>query len=754
MRKINFGENANIKFIHKHTSHLKKYHNYPPLSTEWVARLTLYNIIVTKERIKMTTLELLKKEIKEKPEGKYCLRNHFLALGFAQNFDKENVIARAYAFKALLDNVPKYIYDNDTVAGSVRGLLGQELEASQEEYDNLVIGSYGFRYFSHNSDHFAPNYNKILSLGINGVIEEIDSSYDTHTDKKERDFLTAAKITMQAFCDYIKSYEAIARQKGKIEIADACLALTQGKPQSFLQALQLVWLCHNVFCLENRYAMALGRLDQYLYPFYAADIEKGILTKEKALELIECTLYKIHEARYFGSDDVVNIAIGGVKRDGSDAVNELSFIILDAVKNCDIPGPNLSARLHKDISDEFIEKCLEVIGTGLGYPALMNDEINIPALARHGYSIEDARDYCMVGCIENFIAGKQPPWTDGRYNTPKYMELALNDGKCMLTGRQKGIKTGDCKDFSTMEEFMAALEKQMKYGADEYMAMFNNENNRYNPENLQQPFLSCFCDDCISRAKDINNGGAHYPSAHGACGMGIATVADSLYAIEEAVFNKKLMSLEKLRDILICNFEGYEKERRILLNMDKYGNDCPEVDKYAVWFVEVQNRLFSQYKTRDGGPVYTAIASNVSNIPAGKEIAATADGRRAMEPVSDAASPMHGMDKNGPTAVVNSMTRPDYTLVSCGTVLNQKYSPSMFSKPENRKKLLALIKTYFKKGGQEIQINSVSRDILVDAMKNPEKYENLVVRVSGFSAHYITLSKEVQEDILKRTEQG
>ena len=330
----------------------------------------------------------------------------------------------------------------------------------------------------------------------------------------------------------------------------------------------------------------------------------------------------------------------------------------------------------------------------------------------------------------------------------------MNNGVCMLTGVQMGPATGDAASFCSMADFMAALKAQMAYGAAEYMARFLNENDRHNRTRYTQPFLSCFCQDCIGRGRDINDGGAVYPSVHGAGCMGIATVADSLAAIETVIFQGEAVSLATLRDALRANFAGYEALRAKLLHAPKYGNNLDAVDRYAVWFVAVHDEIFSRYRTPDRGPIYTAIASNVSNIPAGKEIAATPDGRRSGQPVSDAASPSHGMDKNGPTAVMQSLAKPDYTRVSCGTVLNQKYSPALFSDPGKRAKLLALIKVYFQKGGQELQINAVSRELLADAMDNPEKYRDLVVRVSGFSAYFTQLDPRVQMDILERTEHG
>lgn len=719
----------------------------------------------------MSNLENLKVEMQWTPQNSKNILKYLKYLGYAEHFDAPAPIARAYAVESLFCEHKKHIYENDLIAGSTRGLLSDTVDLTDAVIKKAekVCDSYGTNGFWTNVDHYAPDFETFLRDGVGGTIENIQHSLKTHKNdkdfEKKKVFLQAAEISMRAFGKMIAQYgeaaelgvETAANQTNKdnlLKIAKICEKIKWEKPDSFHEALQLVWLVHIAFLYEGRYAMALGRMDQYLHPFYKHDLARGSITHEMALELVACTLYKIGERRYFGGDDVVNIAIGGVKPDGSGAVNELSFIILEAVKNCNIPGPNLSARIYDGVPDEFFDSCLQVIGTGLGYPALMNDAVNIAALLRHGYTLEDCRNYCMVGCIENFIPGKQPPWSDGRYNVPKYIELALNNGRCMQTGVQMGPDTGDAENFTTMDLFMAALEKQMEFGASEYMAFFRNENERYNRQRYTQPFLSCFCRDCIARGRDINDGGALYPSVHGAGCMGIATVADSLAAVEEVVYKQKVVSIETLKQALAADFIGDEHLRQELLRAPKYGNNIDEADKYAVWYVFYTNKLFSKYRTHDGGAIYTAIASNTSNIPAGKEVAATPDGRHAGEPLSDAASPMRGMDKDGPTSVIHSMTKPDYTLVACGTVLNQKFEPSMFTDDTKRAKLLALIKTYFQKGGQEMQINAVSREVLRDAMENPKDYGNLVVRVSGFSAYYVLLDKSIQRDILERTEHG
>jgi len=670
-----------------------------------------------------------------------------LMLGAAlEDIMAPDCIIRARMVKALFEDHEKFIHAGDLIAGSVNGMYGESNDEVCDEADRIV-SQFGFRSFTTNADHFAPNYERFLTDGIPGTLESIAASKAAHADDTERvTYLEAMELTLIGFKNMIRGYAEKAAEVGREDIADVCNAICDRRPETFREALQLVTFVHVAFLYEARYAQAFGRMDQYLYPFFAKGIKDKTLEYEDAVKLLQSAFLKTE-------NNVVNIAIAGVKpEDGSDATNALSYCILDAVGRCNIPGPNLSARLHGGIDPKFVDEALKVIGTGLGYPALMNDDVNIPALHRHGYTLEDARNYCMVGCIENFIQGKQPPWSDGRFNTPKYLEYALNNGRDMRTGKLCGIETGDVSTLDTMEKLTDAFEKQMVYGAKLYVLRFNNDNHRPNPKTMTQPFLSLFCDDCIGRGLDINDGGAVYPSVHGACGMGIATVSDSLAAVEQVVYGEKYCDITTLRDALIADFEGYEELRQKLLAAPKYGNNNDFVDKYAVWFVRYQDELFAPYRTRDGGAFYTAIASNTANINAGSELAATPDGRKAGTPVSDAASPGQGRDVSGPTAAALSLSKPDYSLVSCGTVVNQKYSPEMFTDPEKRERLGAMIRAYFKMGGQEIQINSVSRGVLKDAMANPDGYRSLVVRVSGFSAYYTGLSCAVQEDILRRTE--
>ncbi len=710
----------------------------------------------------MTRMERLRAEFQTPPAGIYA-PHYYKYLGYRRALAAPNTEARANAIETLFMLPPAYVYEQDLIVGSIRPLWC-EIGEDVSNYAAGIVGSYGERSFGTNSDHMSPDYRRVVEGGIPGLLAEIAASAITHEKEPEkRVYLAAMQQSVEAFRGLILGYAAAAELRAQSVTDETCAselrlaakncrAIADHAPTTFAEGLQLVWLCHTAFNYEGRYAMALGRMDQYLYPLFARDMSAGVITHARAVELLENVFIKIYEKRaYLGGDDVVNICIGGTSVDGRCNVNELSYCILEAVRNCNVPGPNLSARIGASTPDVFLDACLKVIGTGLGYPALMNDEINMAALCRMGYDPKDVADYSMVGCIENFITGMQPPWSDGRFDTPRFFEYLFNRGRGILHP-SFGMDTGDVSSIDCMEEFMRRFEIQLTYGAEEYFLHFRNNNDRIKPQNYRQPFLSCFAQDCIGRALDMGEGGCVYPSVHGAALMGVGTVADSLAAIEQVVFLDNAATLSEIGDALRANFEGYETLRERLLAAPKYGNNHPLPDKYAVWFVDFLAGQFDRFRTHDGGAVYVAMAANTSNIWAGQTIAATPDGRRAGEALSDAASPTYGRDTRGATAMVHSVTKPDYTRVACGTVINQKFSPAMFEDGK-REKLLNLIKVYFRKGGQEMQINATSREVLVDAMEHPEKYPNLVVRVSGFSALYVTLSRDVQLDILNRTQQ-
>lgn len=699
----------------------------------------------------MKLFESLNNELKQK-EGIYA-PYYFRYLGYREDLSADYSSLRANGIYSLFTTPKPVILKSEWIAGNQLSLFCEENELVLN-YAKNIVSRFPERCFITNKDHIAPDYDHILRVGLPGMIDEIEVSMQVHGDDPDKIVtLQAMKKTLCGFSEMIQKYmlqaEALVDSpdfdRNRLHfIADNCRAIINGPPKSFAQALQLMWFCHTAFLMEGRYAMAFGRMDQYLYRFYKTDIDQGILTDEMVIELLENVFIRLQ-------DDVVNICIGGQNTRGECELNPLSRCILRAVRNCNVPGPNLSLRYTQNTPDDFLDECLETIGTGLGYPAIMNDDVNIAALKKYGYAEEDVCNYSMVGCIENFITGKQPPWSDGRFDTPRFFDYVFNNGVSITNG-SVGLNLCNLDEITSMSDFMTIFEKQLAFGVDEYVFNFNAKNDSINQKFFAEPFLSCFCRDCIGRGLDINCGGSIYPSVHGACVMGIGTVSDSLAAIEKVVFIDHAATLTELRDAMNANFEGYEDLRQKLLDAPKYGNNDTFVDKYAVWFIDYLGSLFEKKKTRDGGGIYIAAAANVSNIYAGMIINATPDGRLRGEPLSDAASPTYGRDTRGATSTVNSVSKPDYTKVACGSVVNQKFSPSMFT-PEKRKKLMALIKTYFKKGGQEVQINATSRETLIDAMEHPEKYQNLVVRVSGFSAFYVTLDKDVQLDILRRTQQ-
>lgn len=703
----------------------------------------------------MRALELLRSEMRSADyNGLQNVKKLIQYKSYKKHYNISRISAKAEATAALFTDMPKKVYQNDLILGSIAGLYQRHINSDELSAAARICENYGINTFQTNADHFTPDFEYFLEKGINGVLRDIEQSKQKHSnDPSKIEFLDCCTVCLKGLSSMILGYAEAAAKLGKHEEEKICRKIAFDAPDNFREALQLVWMIEESFYAEGRLAMALGRMDVYLYPYYERDTKNNILTPEFAEELLACTFLKIDEHRLFAhNEEVINICIGGEKRNGGRAENDLTYLILNAVKRCAISGPNLSARVSVRDSDRFFDSCLDVIGSGIGYPALINDEVNIPALKKYGYSDEDCRDYSMVGCIESFISGKQPAWSDGRFNIPLYIEYALNGGRSLRTNALLGTETPAAETMNTMEDFISAVKQQLSFGADEYAVLFNNTNDNFNPRAYSQPYLSCFCRTCIERGLDIREGGTVYKSMHGVGLTGMATAADSLMAVEDVVFTKKLIDLAGLRDVLKSNFDGKSEIKAALISAPKYGNNLDVADRYAVGLLDFISECFKGKKTRDGGNFYLAMASNVQNMSAGSDVGASPDGRESGQPLSDAASPMRGCDRRGLTSLIHSVTKPDYTKCACGTVINLKFTESFFRDIDKRNKLREALKIYFGNGGQEIQINSVSRQTLKDAMKHPEQYEDLVVRVSGFSAFYTKLDKSVQLDILERTE--
>ena len=712
----------------------------------------------------MKNFEKLRQEMRSTDySGQWKIFDCLFADAVKNYYKEEFLIAKAKATADVFRNHKKVVYENDLILGSYSGCFEKDVPESKREHSRMVRDSYVIIDMLINMGHGAPYYEFVFENGIKGIIEKIHKSKETYNNDPEKlKFLECCEISILGLVDMIKGYADEAEKLGKSTEAEICNKIATQPPETFREALQLMWLIHLSFTYVGSGAMALGRVDQLLYPFYKNDAEKGDIDLDSAAELVASAIYKLYELQQLSktgnptittNGDVVNICIGGVDKDGNDAVNEVSYVFLKAVKECAIPGPNLSARISEKTSDEFLDACLKVIGSGIGYPALMNDEVNIEALAKNGYAIEDCRNYCMVGCIENLLPGKQPPWSDGlSFSQVKCIEFVLNNGRCMQTNALLGVETGSAERIDTMGKFLDAYQKQIEFKTSEAVALYTQKSTRYDKEKTMQPYLSCFTTTCVDRGLDLRYGGSEYPRVHGFGIRGVSTVADSLAAIEKVVFEEKALTLSELRDLLLADFEGYDDIKTKLLKAPKYGNNDEYVDKYAKMIFDMQHKELIKYQTPDGGKFCMLAASNIFNVMQGLETAATPDGRKNKVALSDAASPMRGQDRNGLTQAILSVSKPDYTKCAGGTVYNVKLTNDMFSDENKRNMLLKMIRVYMQRGGQEMQFNCVSKEILEDAMNNPDDYANLVVRVSGFSAFYTGLKKPVQKDVLERTE--
>ncbi len=608
---------------------------------------------------------------------------------------------------------------------------------------------------------------------IDEEIEKLDFEHDSEAfDKKEE--LEAMKIAANALIKFANRYAKLAKEmaskekNGKrkeelLKIAEICNWVPAHAPRTFHEALQYYWFVHiGVITELNGWdAFSPGKLDKHLLPFYKKDIEEGRLTKDEAKELFECLWVKFHnhpappkvgvtaeESSTY--TDFAQINIGGIKEDGTDNVNELSYLLLDVVEEMRLVQPNASIHVSKKNPDKFIKRALEIIKTGFGQPSVFNSDAVVMELLRQGKTLEDARCGGTSGCVESGAFGKENYTLTGYFNIPKVLEITLFNGKDPLTGKQIGLKTGNFEDFENFDEFMKAFKKQLKYFID-----IKIEGNliieRVYAKQMPAPFLSILIDDCIKKGKDYYNGGARYNSSY-IQGVGTGTITDSLSAIKQTVFEEKRIGKKELLDMLSKNFEGYELKRQLLINKThKYGND----DDYAD---SLMKEVFEEFfKNIDGRPTYKGGQFRINMLPTtvhvyfGSKIGATPDGRKAFEPISEGISPVQGMDRKGPTAVLKSAAKMDH-IKTGGTLLNLKFTPDLLKDEKGLNAVVKLIRTYFKLDGHHVQFNVVSADTLRDAKKHPEKYGDLIVRVAGYSDYFCHLNEKLQDEIIKRTE--
>jgi len=621
---------------------------------------------------------------------------------------------------------------------------------------------------------------KIYGKGLVDFKEDIKKSMDSldflndpHAYQKMEE-LKAMKIAADALIYYAERHAKKARELQRKEkdpertkelekIVEVCMHVPAHAPRDFWEALQYYWFVHLCVITElNPWdAFNPGRLDQHLYPFYKKGLEGGSLTKAKAKELLQLFWIKFNnqpappkvgvtaeESNTYNDFALINT--GGVKADGSDAVNDLSYLILDVVEEMRIPQPSSMIQISKKTPDKFLKRALKIIRTGFGQPSVFNTDVIIQELLRQGKTIEDARNGGASGCVETGAFGKESYILTGYFNMTKVLEITLNNGIDPKTGQKIGLETGDPAKFDTFEKLFSGFEKQLNYFVD-VKIKGNNIIERLYAEISPAPFLSLLIGDCIPRGKDYNDGGARYNTDY-IQGVGLGTITDSLTAINYHVFDKKQIKLKELLNALETNFDGYENLRQRLLNKTpKYGND----DEYADRIMKV---VFEAYfKAIDGRPNTKGGSYRINLLPTtvhvyfGRLVGATPDGRNAHEPLSEGVSPVQGVDRKGPTAVIKSVSKIDHARTG-GTLLNQKFAPELLESEQGLDKLAGLIRAYFRLDGHQIQFNVINAETLRDAQKHPEKYGDLLVRVAGYSDYFINLSTDLQNEIIKRTE--
>ncbi len=603
-------------------------------------------------------------------------------------------------------------------------------------------------------------------------IENLDFYNDPNAFAK-REQLKAMDIAADSIIAYAKRHSKKAlnlaenesdpiRKKELKKIAEICSHIPAQAPRTFWEALQHYWFIHlGVITEYNTWdAFNPGRLDQHLYPFYKKDISDGILTKEGAVELLQAFWIKFNNqpappkvgitAEESGTyTDFCNINLGGLKEDGSDGVNELSYVLLDVIEDMRILQPSSNIQISEKTPDDFIRRALKIIKTGFGQPSVFNADAIVQELTRQGKSLVDARNGGASGCVETGAFGKEAYILTGYFNLVKILEVTLHNGNDPLTSKQVGLKAGDPTSFRTFDELLEAYTKQIKHFVD-IKIKGNLIIERIWAQN-PSPFLSIIIEDCIKNGKDYNDGGAKYNTSYIQI-VGMGSITDCLTSLKYNVYDNQIYTMEQMLEVLKNNFEGFEEIRQKLISRTpKYGNDKDYADLITQQIFEiVYNAIDGRPNTRGGVHRINLLPTTV-HIYFGMVTGATPDGRKAFTPLSEGISPVQGMDINGPTSVIKSAGKIDH-LRTGGSLLNQKFSPKFFSSESGINNVAHLIRSYFKMGGHHIQFNVVSANTLRAAQEDPMQYRNLIVRVAGYSDYYINLGKDLQEEIIRRTE--
>lgn len=610
---------------------------------------------------------------------------------------------------------------------------------------------------------------------IQEAIDHLDYLNDSEAYDKKNE-LEGMKIACDAIMILGKRYASYARELAEkepdeqrkrelLQIAENCEVVPAHKPETYWQAIQMYWFVHLGVTSElNPWdSYSPGRLDQHLNPFYEKDIKDGILTEEQALELLECLWVKFNNQpappkvgitlKESGTyTDFANLNTGGITPDGKNGVNEVSYLILDCMDEMKLLQPSSNVQISRKTPRRFLKRACEISRKGWGQPAFYNTEAIIQELLNAGKSLEDARRGGTSGCVETGAFGNEAYILTGYFNLPKIFELTLNNGYDKVSGRQLGPQTGKAESFASYEELFEAYKKQIAYFLD-IKIQGSNVIEKIYAEHMPVPFLSILTNDCIAKGKDYNGGGARYNTKY-IQGVGIGTITDCLAAVKYNVYDEKRFTMAELLKALDDNFAGHERILNLVKNKTpKYGND----DDYAD---DIMKSVFEYYRQQvTGRPNVLGGTYRINMLPTtchvyfGEVMMASANGRLAHKPVSEGISPEKGADINGPTAVLKSCAKMDH-LQTGGTLLNQKFTPAVVAGEEGLEQMANLVRTYFNMDGHHIQFNVIDRETLIAAQKHPDDYKDLIVRVAGYSDHFRNLSKELQDEIIARTEQS
>ena len=712
-----------------------------------------------------------------------------------------------------------------------KGRTTSELATSYMEPETLIAMEHNMftpgNYFYNGVGHVTVKYEEVLAIGFSGIREKAEAELasislaDGDYQKKSR-FLQAVMISCDAAVMYARRYAKLALQEAEkctdevrklelLQIAQNCANVPEKGATGFYEACQSFWFVQQLLQIESSgHSISPGRFDQYMYPYYKKDLDSGKITRAFAQELMDCIWVKLNDLNkcrdaasaegFAGYSLFQNLIAGGPNAEGIDVTNDLSFMSIRASMHVFLPQPSFSIRVWNGSPHEFLIKAAELTRTGIGLPAYYNDEVIIPSLMSRGVSLQDAREYNIIGCVEPQKAGKTEGWHDAAFfNMCRPLELVFTNG--MDKGVQVGPQTGNVENMQTFDEFYHAYEVQMEY-AIKLLVNADNAIDVAHAERCPLPFLSSMVDDCMKRGKTVQEGGAIY-NFTGPQGFGVANMADSLYAVRKLVYEEKKLTMKELKAALLTNYgEGLDREdiaaitanvakamrdagqsvgeseigailktvvtaseapeikengvriRKLIEEVPKFGNDIPEVDAFAREVAYTYTRPLQNYKNPRGGSFQAGLYPVSANVPLGAQTGATPDGRLAHTPVADGVSPSAGKDVDGPTAAANSVSRLDHYIASNGTLFNQKFHPSALSGKTGLENFVGLIRSYFDQKGSHMQFNVVSRETLLDAQKHPDQYKHLVVRVAGYSALFTTLSRSLQDDIIRRTEQG